>query len=296
MSVGLSKIVNPLFSDDTLATVEACKSLGVFVEKVKNGFLIEGKEKLKAPEKPINCKLSAATLRFMVAVACLAEGKTILTGENGLLKRPIEPLIQALNQLGVNCKSSNGFPPVTVYGGNLKGGKTSIVGNVSSQFISGLLFISPLAKNNVEICLTTPLESKPYVQLTLEILKKHGINIEGLEIIPGGKTFRWGGRYHTDLNVRDTLFTELGVFESFSPKIPEDVRDDKYVVLGNIHPALQLQVLEQLKSPKLIICDTMNLWIDTALDGLKEVIKKGGKFKEDKFKMLPVGLPPKQKK
>ena len=180
LSVGLSKIVNPLFSDDTLATVEACKSLGVFVEKIKNGFLIEGKEKLKAPEKPINCKLSAATLRFMVAVACLAEGKTILTGENGLLKRPIEPLIQALNQLGVNCKSSNGFPPVTVYGGNLKGGKTSIVGNVSSQFISGLLFIAPLAKNNVEICLTTPLESKPYVQLTLEILKKHGINIEVL--------------------------------------------------------------------------------------------------------------------
>lgn len=180
LSIGLSKVANPLFSDDTLATVEACKSLGVFVEKVKNGFLIEGKEKLKAPEKPINCKLSAATLRFMVAVACLAEGKTILTGENGLLKRPIEPLIQALNQLGVNCKSSNGFPPVTVYGGNLKGGKTSIVGNVSSQFISGLLFIAPLAKNNVEICLTTPLESKPYVQLTLEILKKHGINIEVL--------------------------------------------------------------------------------------------------------------------
>lgn len=180
LSIGLSKVVNPLFSDDTLATVEACKSLGVFVEKVKNGFLVEGKEKLKAPEKPINCKLSAATLRFMVAVACLAKGKTILTGENGLLKRPIEPLIQALNQLGVNCKSSNGFPPVTVYGGNLKGGKTSIVGNVSSQFISGLLFIAPLAKNNVEICLTTPLESKPYVQLTLEILKKHGINIEVL--------------------------------------------------------------------------------------------------------------------
>jgi len=180
LSIGLSKVANPLFSDDTLATVEACKSLGVFVEKVKNGFLIEGKEKLKAPEKPINCKLSAATLRFMVAVACLAEGKTILTGENGLLKRPIEPLIQALNQLGGNCKSSNGFPPVTVYGGNLKGGKTSIVGNVSSQFISGLLFIAPLAKNNVEICLTTPLESKPYVQLTLEILKKHGINIEVL--------------------------------------------------------------------------------------------------------------------
>ncbi len=180
LSIGLSKVANPLFSDDTLATVEACKSLGVFVEKVKNEFLIERKEKLKAPEKPINCKLSAATLRFMVAVACLAEGKTILTGENGLLKRPIEPLIQALNQLGVNCKSSNGFPPVTVYGGNLKGGKTSIVGNVSSQFISGLLFIAPLAKNNVEICLTTPLESKPYVQLTLEILKKHGINIEVL--------------------------------------------------------------------------------------------------------------------
>ncbi len=108
----------------------------------------------------------------------------------------------------------------------------------------------------------------------IELLKNHNINIDGLEIIPNGKTFRWGGRYHTDMNQRDTLFTELGVFERFDPKIPEEKRKDEFVLLGNIHPSLQNKVLQQLEAPKLIVCDTMNLWIETAFNELLEVINK----------------------
>ncbi len=113
-----------------------------------------------------------------------------------------------------------------------------------------------------------------FPQEHINLLKNHNIDISGLEIIKGGKTFRWGGKYHTDMNQRDTLFTELGVFEQFDPKIPEKERKDKFVVLGNIHPALQNHVLTQLDSPELIVCDTMNLWIETAYDELIEVIKK----------------------
>ncbi len=113
-----------------------------------------------------------------------------------------------------------------------------------------------------------------FPQENINLFRKRNIDISGLEIVPGGKTFRWGGRYHKDMNQRDTLFTELGVFETFNPKIPENEREDKFVVLGNIHPALQSHVLEQLKAPELVVCDTMNLWIDTAYEELLDVIKK----------------------
>ncbi len=108
----------------------------------------------------------------------------------------------------------------------------------------------------------------------IALLEERGIDVTGLEIIEDGKTFRWGGKYHYDLNVRDTLFTELGVFENFDPKIPENQRKPDFLVLGNIDPALQLKVLEQVESAGFIVCDTMNLWIENKLDELKEVMKR----------------------
>ncbi len=108
----------------------------------------------------------------------------------------------------------------------------------------------------------------------IELLEDHDIDLEGLQIIEGGKTFRWGGKYHYDLNVRDTLFTHLGVFENFDPVIPEKSRKAKYVMLGNILPKLQLSVLDQMDNPQFVVCDTMNLWIETTLEDLKEVLKR----------------------
>ena len=104
------------------------------------------------------------------------------------------------------------------------------------------------------------------------LLESKQINLEGLERA-AGKTFRWTGKYHDDVNERDTLDTQLNVFETFHPKLPESTRNAPYLFLGNIHPALQLEVLDQAR-PKFIGLDTMNLWIDITLDDLKAVLAR----------------------
>ncbi|MDP2036859.1 MAG: PfkB family carbohydrate kinase, partial [Ignavibacteria bacterium] len=108
----------------------------------------------------------------------------------------------------------------------------------------------------------------------IKMLEDHDIDHEGLQIVEGGKTFRYGCRYHYDLNTRDSLFTNLNVFESFNPIIPDKNKKASFVILGNIAPKLQMSVLEQLENPKFIVCDTMNFWIDGALEDLKHVLKR----------------------
>jgi sugar/nucleoside kinase (ribokinase family) len=101
----------------------------------------------------------------------------------------------------------------------------------------------------------------------------HGINTEGLQVKAGEKSFFWAGKYHNDMNTRDTLATELNVLESFDPIIPDNYQGCEYLMLGNIEPGLQRMVIERLtKRPKLIVLDTMNFWMDIALDSLKETI------------------------
>lgn len=104
------------------------------------------------------------------------------------------------------------------------------------------------------------------------LLESKGIGLEGLERAPG-KTFRWSGRYHKDLNTRDTLDTQLNVFEHFHPKLPPAAGESPYLFLGNIHPSLQAEVFEQAR-PKFVGMDTMNLWIAAALGDLKQVLKR----------------------
>ncbi|TDT46141.1 sugar/nucleoside kinase (ribokinase family) [Maribacter spongiicola] len=107
----------------------------------------------------------------------------------------------------------------------------------------------------------------------LDLLTDRGIDISALEIVKGGKTFFWSGKYHNDLNSRDTLATELNTLEDFNPVVPEDYSDADVVMLGNLHPMVQLSVINQMKKrPKLIILDTMNFWMDNALKDLMEVI------------------------
>ncbi len=99
------------------------------------------------------------------------------------------------------------------------------------------------------------------------------IDLAGLQTVEG-KTFRWSGVYHENMDNRDTLSTELNVFETFSPELPEDYKEAPYLFLGNIHPALQLHVLEQVRNPKFVLIDTMDLWINIAKDDLTQVIGK----------------------
>ncbi|MEK7672068.1 MAG: PfkB family carbohydrate kinase, partial [Bacteroidota bacterium] len=107
----------------------------------------------------------------------------------------------------------------------------------------------------------------------MEFLERRGVDLDGLEIIKQGKTFHWAGKYHYDLNNRDTLATDLNVFEKFDPKIPEKYKKSKYVCLGNIDPVLQRRVLEQIEKPRLVICDTMNFWIEGKNAELRETLK-----------------------
>ena len=106
-------------------------------------------------------------------------------------------------------------------------------------------------------------------------LNGKGINTDGVEIIEEGKTFFWKGKYHNDLNTRDTLITDLNVLADFNPVVPEDYKDTDFLMLGNLHPAVQMGVINQITTkPKLIVLDTMNFWMDSALDQLMEVIAK----------------------
>lgn len=108
----------------------------------------------------------------------------------------------------------------------------------------------------------------------INLLENHNIDLDGLQTIKGGKTFRWSGKYHYDLNVRDTLLTELNVFEKFDPVIPAKYRKAQFVCLGNIDPELQLRVLDQMVNPRFVVCDTMNYWIEGKKDELLKVLKK----------------------
>ena len=108
----------------------------------------------------------------------------------------------------------------------------------------------------------------------LELLESRGMDTSGIEIVKDGKTFFWAGKYHNDMNTRDTLATELNVLADFNPVVPENYRESEVVLLGNLHPDVQSSVLDQMAAPKLVILDTMNFWMEHTWDALVAVIKR----------------------
>ncbi len=143
---------------------------------------------------------------------------------------------------------------------NALGGSTTYISLAASYFTGPVSIVGVVGDD--------------FGQEHIKMLEDHEIDVEGLEIVQGAKTFRYGCRYHYDLNVRDSLFTDLNVFESFDPVIPEKDKKAKCVILGNIAPALQTKVLDQLDSPRFVVCDTMNFWIDRTKDDLLKVLKR----------------------
>ena len=127
---------------------------------------------------------------------------------------------------------------------------------------------------------TTPIQQISIIgydfpQAELEELISRGVELEGVEVVTDKKSFFWSGRYHEDMNSRDTLITDLNVLADFNPKVPDSYQGAEFLMLGNLSPDIQLSVINQLTvRPKLIVMDTMNFWMDIALDGLKEVLKK----------------------
>ena len=109
----------------------------------------------------------------------------------------------------------------------------------------------------------------------ISMLQERGLDVSGIEIVEDGKTFFWSGRYNNDMNTRDTLVTELNVLADFNPKVPEEYKDAQVIMLGNLHPSVQQSVIDQMViKPKLIILDTMNFWMNNALEELLQVIAK----------------------
>jgi len=143
---------------------------------------------------------------------------------------------------------------------NALGGSATYISIASSYFTSPVNLVGVVGDD--------------FGKKNIELFKSHNINLDGLQIVDGEKTFRWGCKYHEDMNNRDTIFTELNVFEKFDPIIPQSWKDNSFVLLGNILPSLQLRVLDQVTNPQFVVCDTMNLWINIALDDLMKVLKR----------------------
>jgi 3-phosphoshikimate 1-carboxyvinyltransferase len=172
LAKGESHILNPLSSDDTEAASKALGQVGVDIQKKEGCWQVSG-GCFHKPTEELFCRDSAATLRFMTAISSLIPGRIRLVPGPSLAKRPIKPLISALEQLGVRCQIQDAT--VIVDGGRLGGGKTRLPGDISSQFVSALLLISPLAEEGVTILLTTPPRSKPYLEMTLDCMKRFGV-------------------------------------------------------------------------------------------------------------------------
>jgi len=141
------------------------------------------------------------------------------------------------------------------------GGAATYIGLSASNFNNDIALVSVVGED--------------FPQEDLDMLAAKGMNLEGVEIVPGGKTFFWSGKYHNDLNSRDTLVTELNVLADFNPVVPKDYRNAEFLMLGNLAPAVQLSVIEQMETnPNLIVLDTMNFWMDNTLEELLQVIAK----------------------
>ena len=139
------------------------------------------------------------------------------------------------------------------------GGAATYIGIASSYFTDQLKVVSVIGDD--------------FPEEYTKILSDHKMDTKGVQIVPSGKTFFWEGKYHTDMNSRDTLATELNVLADFDPVVPESYQDCEFLMLGNLDPTVQRKVLTQLKNrPKLVVLDTMNFWMDIALDSLMETI------------------------
>ena len=177
LSDGKSIVKKILRSNDTIATISACRGFGVEVEEIGNNVTINNTIDSTVQNSIINAENSGTTIRIAIAIAALSGGNTKLNGDDSLKKRPMKPILDALETMGVETESNDGKPPIQIRG-KIKGKEIFIDGNISSQFISALLIIAPRLPDGLIINVEGELVSKPYVVLTIAIMKKFGVNVE----------------------------------------------------------------------------------------------------------------------
>lgn len=178
LAKGSSKISDVLLSEDTLSSVRACNALGAEIDINGNNLTVSGSLELHNHENaPINLENSGTTLRLMTSIAALSDNETTFTGDSSLKTRPMMPLLEALKPLGVKSSSNEGKAPITIEPG-YKGGSTNIQGNISSQYISSIIISAPLSKKGVNLTVFPEFKSKPYVDMTIDIMEKFGVDIK----------------------------------------------------------------------------------------------------------------------
>jgi len=177
LAIDKSIIKNILRSGDTNATINACKNFGVEIKDVGDDITVTSASVLKLQSNIIDAANSGTTIRIATAISALANDKIVLTGDSSLKKRPMQPLLDALESLGAKCSSSNGNPPISV-SGEIKGGEIKIPGNISSQFISALMITAPKLENGLILNIQGKLVSKPYIDATITMMKKFGVEVE----------------------------------------------------------------------------------------------------------------------
>jgi 3-phosphoshikimate 1-carboxyvinyltransferase len=191
LSNGVTRIERPLSCDDTQATARAVSTLGAKLVMQPETWTVEGNGIPQPLGDEIQCGESGVTLRFTIPIAALTAARVTLTGSEALMRRPLEPLADAMKQLGVRVTVER--DKIQVDGGPPKEANVHIRGDISSQFISGLLLAGPLMEDGLNMRLRSPLESRDYVSLTIEIMKRHGIQVENdsemshFEVAPGQK-------------------------------------------------------------------------------------------------------------
>ncbi len=177
LAIDKSIIKNILRSGDTNATINACKNFGVEIKGIGDDITVTSAKELKLQNNTIDAANSGTTIRIAAAISALANDKIVLTGDSSLKKRPMQPLLDALESLGAKCGSDNGNPPISITG-IIKGGEVEIPGNVSSQFISALMITGPKLENGLILNIQGKLISKPYVDATIAMMKKFGVDVE----------------------------------------------------------------------------------------------------------------------
>jgi 3-phosphoshikimate 1-carboxyvinyltransferase len=180
LAMGESIIENPLLSDDTLYTVNACRSLDADIELESDRLKINGtggQIRVAASGGKIFAGNSGSTIRMVAPLAALSQSKVVLDGDSRLRQRPVGDLLSALKSLGASARSlgNNGCPPIEISGGKLTGGEVTVSGGVSSQHISALLMIAPYTENGLAIKVTNALRSRPYIDITLDVMREFGV-------------------------------------------------------------------------------------------------------------------------
>lgn len=197
LAAGESIIENPLLSDDTIYTIDACRSLGADIKIQDNRLMIiGGKIRTATDKKIIFAGNSGSTIRMVASLAALSQSRVILDGDSRLRQRPLGDLLSALKSLGVSARSlnNNGCPPIEIQGGRLRGGEVSVRGQISSQHISALLMIAPYTEKGLRIKVAGRLRSRPYIDITLDAMRAFGVKVVNQDykefLVKGGQEYK----------------------------------------------------------------------------------------------------------